>query len=70
MLALLALALAFTRGMPSGAKLAEKPWWLWLGGFVGALSVYGSIVRAPRLGAVTPVAAIIAGPLLGSVVID
>lgn len=69
-LALLALALAFTRGMPSGAKLAEMPWWLWLGGFVGALYVYGSIVTAPRLGAVTLVAAIIAGQLLASVVID
>jgi bacterial/archaeal transporter family-2 protein len=70
MLALLALALAFTRGMPSGAKLAEMAWWLWLGGFVGALYVYGSIVTAPRLGAVTLVAAIIAGQLLASVVID
>ena len=69
-LALLALALLFTRGWPSPGRLAEAPWWLWLGGFVGAFYVFGSIVTAPRLGAVTLVAAIIAGQSLASLVID
>ena len=69
-LALLAAVLVFARGWPSGERLAEAPWWLWIGGVLGAFYVLGSIVVAPKLGAVALVAVILAGQALASVLVD
>ena len=68
-LALLAVTLALFRGVPS-AKLEDAPWWVWVGGLLGAFYVVGSIVTAPRLGAVTLVAALLAGQAVASLVVD
>jgi transporter family-2 protein len=68
-LALLALTIAFFRGWPSD-RVVDAPWWVWLGGLLGAFYVAGSIVTAPRLGAVTFVAVILAGQALASVLVD
>jgi transporter family-2 protein len=46
------------------------PWWVWIGGLLGAFYVAGSIVTAPKLGAVTLVAAIVFGQTLASVLVD
>jgi transporter family-2 protein len=51
-------------------QLRESAWWMWLGGVLGAAFVTGSIVLAPRLGATTLVAAVVAGQLSLSVVLD
>ena len=69
-LALLALTLVAFRGWPGAAKLADAPWWVWLGGFLGAFYVAGSIVVAPKLGAVTLLAMVLAGQALASLVVD
>jgi transporter family-2 protein len=69
-LALLALALAFYRGWTSVDRLADAPWWVWIGGLLGAFYVAGSIVTAPRLGAVTLVALLLAGQAAASLVVD
>ena len=69
-LALLVLTLALFRSWPPATKLVEAPWWVWVGGLLGAFYVFGSIVTAPRLGAVTLVAAVLAGQALASVLID
>ena len=69
-LGLLVLSLALFRDWPSPGKLADAPWWIWVGGLLGAFYVFGSIVTAPRLGAVTLVAAVLAGQALASVLID
>ena len=47
-----------------------SPWWHWVGGLIGALYVLASIVLAPRLGAATLVAAIVAGQMLASLILD
>lgn len=64
-----AAALVF-KPLPSLARLGHAPWWVWLGGALGAFYVAGSIVAAPRLGAAALVAVIVAGQSLASVVVD
>jgi bacterial/archaeal transporter family-2 protein len=68
--ALLALTLAFYRGWSGGDRIGDAPWWIWIGGLLGAFYVAGSIVTAPRLGAVTLVALLLAGQAAASLVVD
>ena len=68
--ALLAAALAFARGWPGSERIGAAPWWVWVGGLLGAFYVLGSIVTAPRLGAATLVAAILAGQAVASLLVD
>jgi bacterial/archaeal transporter family-2 protein len=69
-LALLAAVLLFFRGLPSVEKAGEAPWWVWVGGLLGAFYVLGSVVTAPRLGAATLVALILAGQAAASLMVD
>ena len=69
-LVLLVAALPLLRAWPGGDRLAGAPWWIWIGGALGAFYVLGSIVAAPRLGAVTLVALILAGQTVASVLVD
>jgi bacterial/archaeal transporter family-2 protein len=69
-LALLAAVLLFFRGVPSVEKAGEAPWWVWVGGLLGAFYVLGSVVTAPRLGAATLVALILAGQAAASLTVD
>ena len=64
-----AAALLF-KPLPSGSRLGHAPWWVWVGGAFGAFYVVASIVAAPRLGAATVVAVIVAGQSIASVVVD
>jgi transporter family-2 protein len=65
----LLLAVALTaRGWPERA--GDAPWWVWTGGFLGAFYVLGSIVTAPKLGAATLVALILAGQAIASLLVD
>lgn len=64
------LVLLFVRGLPSAERAGAAPWWAWLGGALGAFYVAGSITSAPRLGAVTLIAVILAGQALASLVVD
>jgi transporter family-2 protein len=69
-IALFLLSVAIFKPLPSGARLAEAPWWVWVGGGLGALYVAASIVTAPRLGAATLVAAVVAGQVVASLLVD
>jgi bacterial/archaeal transporter family-2 protein len=69
-IALFLLSVAILKPLPSGSRLAETPWWVWIGGLLGALYVAASIVTAPRLGAATLIAAVIAGQMLASLLVD
>ena len=69
-LGLLAVTLPLLHGWPPVSRLADAPWWLWVGGLMGAFYVIGSIVAAPRLGAVTLVALILGGQAIASLVVD
>jgi bacterial/archaeal transporter family-2 protein len=66
--ALLVAVLATARGWPDRA--GDAPWWVWTGGLLGAFYVLGSIVTAPKLGAATLVALILAGQALASLAVD
>jgi transporter family-2 protein len=69
-IALLIVSAFVRKPLPSLARLGDVPWWVWTGGLLGAFYVTGSIVAAPKLGAVTLAAAIIFGQTLASVLVD
>jgi transporter family-2 protein len=69
-LALLVAVLLFARGWPSSDRITAAPWWVWIGGLLGAFYVLGSIVTAPRLGAATLVAVVLAGQTAASLAVD
>ena len=67
---LLVATLLFARGLTGGRELGGAPWWVWLGGFLGAFYVLGSVVTAPKLGAAALFAFILAGQALASLAVD
>ena len=69
-IALLIVSAFVRKPLPSLDRLGDVPWWVWTGGLLGAFYVAGSIVTAPKLGAVTLAAAIIFGQTLASVLVD
>jgi transporter family-2 protein len=69
-IALLIVSAFVRKPLPSLARLGHVPWWVWIGGLLGAFYVAGSIVTAPKLGAVTLAAAIVFGQTLASVLVD
>ena len=69
-LVLVLAAIPLLAGWPAVGTLAHAPWWVWVGGALGAFYVLGSVVAAPRLGAVTLVAVILAGQAVASVLVD
>jgi len=69
-IALLVVSLLATRGLPAVGRAGDAPWWIWIGGLLGAYYVFGLIVSAPRLGALTVIAAVFVGQAVASLVID
>jgi transporter family-2 protein len=69
-LVLLVAMLAFARSWPAGETITAGPWWIWLGGFLGAFYVLGSVVTAPKLGAAALFAFILAGQAIASLTVD
>ena len=67
-LGLLVAVLIAARGWPERA--GDAPWWVWIGGLLVAFYVLGSIVTAPKLGAATLVALILAGQAIASLLVD
>jgi transporter family-2 protein len=68
--ALFAVMVAAYRDWPAGAAVTGAPWWVWAGGLLGAFYVLGSVVAAPKLGAATLVAVILAGQAVASLLVD
>jgi transporter family-2 protein len=69
-IALLIISAFVRKPLPSLERLGNVPWWVWIGGMLGAFYVVGSIVTAPKLGAVTLATAIIFGQTIASVLVD
>ena len=69
-IALLLLAVVVVRQYPSAHRLADAPWWVWVGGLLGAFYVAGAIVTAPKLGAATLIALVVAGQTVASLFVD
>lgn len=68
--ALLLLIVVLRIPLPIAGTWARTPWTYWAGGLFGAIYVAMAIVLAPRLGAGTLTAAVVAGQMLTSVVLD
>jgi bacterial/archaeal transporter family-2 protein len=49
---------------------AASTWWEWTGGVVGAVYVLSTIILAPKLGAATLIAAVVAGQMMASLILD
>jgi bacterial/archaeal transporter family-2 protein len=69
-LALLALSVFLLAPVPPPGALMRIPWWHWTGGLLGAVYVALVIVLAPRLGAATLIAALVAGQMVTSLLLD
>jgi bacterial/archaeal transporter family-2 protein len=67
---LLVISALVFKPLPAWTRLGDAPWWVWIGGGLGAFYVAGSIVSAPRLGAATLIALVVAGQSLASLVVD
>ena len=52
------------------SRFKELPWWVVVGGVVGAVFVAGSIITAPVLGVALFFVCMVAGQLIGSTIID
>lgn len=59
-----------TRARLSGGPLSAIPWYQWTGGLLGAFYIAAAVVLAPRLGAATLIAAVVAGQVVTSLVLD
>jgi transporter family-2 protein len=68
--ALFVVMLAAYRDWPAPDRIGNAPWWVWVGGLLGAFYVLGSVVAAPKLGAATLVALILAGQAVASLLVD
>lgn len=67
----LAVAFAVTQnGLPGRGELAAAPWWIWIGGFLGAFYVSASIWSAPRIGAALLFALVVGGQMIMSTLLD
>ncbi len=55
--------------MPQASALAS-PWWVWVGGFLGAYYVAAATFTVPKLGAAALVTLVILGQLLASILLD
>jgi len=69
-LALAVVMLVAARDWPPLSRMESAPWWVWVGGLLGAFYVLGSVVAAPKLGAATLVAVILAGQAVASLLVD
>lgn len=58
------------RARLSATPLSAIPWWQWTGGLLGAVYIVAAVVLAPRLGAAALIAAIVAGQMMTSLVLD
>jgi transporter family-2 protein len=68
--ALAAVALVFRVSFPFSRAWAVTHPVQWSGGIIGALYVFAAVVLAPKLGAGTLVAAVVAGQMITSLLLD
>lgn len=69
-LALLLYALVLRLPWPAPSSVTGFPWWVWLGGLMGAVYVTASVILAPRLGVAVFTALVVAGQLVAALVMD
>ena len=67
---LASIVLLLRTPLPLGRAWAASSPWQWSGGLIGAVYVLAVIVLAPKLGAATLIAAIVAGQMITSLLLD
>jgi bacterial/archaeal transporter family-2 protein len=66
----LVILLVGRRGLGNYAGVFHEPWWLWLGGVMGAIAVFAIVYAGPRIGTFATIGLIIAGQLAMGALID
>ncbi len=64
------LWLVWGKGSGDFSQLRTLPWWVFIGGLVGALFVAGAVISVPVIGVALFFVCIVAGQLVASAVID
>ena len=67
---LIVAAAIVSRSVPDLGSIMGAPWWMYLGGLLGAFYVCASIILTPRLGAATTIGLFLAGQVIASIAID
>ena len=57
-------------GFPASGKTIQAPWWAWLGGICGAMSLLSQPIAVPRLGAAMYVGLFVTASTVLSVIFD
>jgi transporter family-2 protein len=69
-LALFFYSLAFRTPWPPLGTAGNQPWWIWVGGFLGAFLVAVTVATAPKLGAAALIGFLIAGQMVSGQILD
>ena len=69
-LALAIVPTAVTRAGPRTADVGSLPWWAWVGGLCGAITLSATTAVAPRLGTGSMIALVMAGQVVCSLALD
>ena len=67
---ILPMLVVFRVGVPNISAISGTPWWIWIGGVLGAFFITAALTAAPQLGAVTFIAAVVMGQLIVSLFLD
>jgi transporter family-2 protein len=67
---LLILVLSFRPHRPNIAKIRQEPWWIWVGGILGAFYVASTVVIVPEIGTAALIGFVVAGQNLASMTMD
>ena len=62
--------IAARRSLAGYAQAVHQPWWLWLGGLMGAFVVLTITYAAPRIGTTATVAVFLVGQFAAAAVVD
>lgn len=68
--ALVLYALVTRVPVPAVGKVPGPAWWTWTGGLLGGFYVATMVLAAPRLGAATTIALVVAGQMTTSIALD
>ena len=68
--ALALVATAMTRAGPRTDGLGSLPWWAWIGGLCGAVTLSATTAAAPRLGTASMIALVMSGQVACSLAVD
>jgi len=69
-LTLLVICMASRFAWPALGQVRSAPWWIWCGGLLGILYVAASVVLGVQLGTTLFLTLVVAGQMVGSLVID